>query len=212
MSARDQMVGPWQVPVSDVGVTATGYDGYTAEAMAMGERSPVALLDAPASGRLAIGEAVTNIAAADIARLDQVRLSANWMAACGEPGEDADLFATVKAIGEELCPALGITIPVGKDSLSMKSGWESAQGPRSVVAPVSLIVSAFAPVRDVRRTLTPQAHARAAPVAHRPGKGRTLAILFAQVTELVVSPPISIHELWRVCSPRSPRSSRTISS
>jgi phosphoribosylformylglycinamidine synthase len=153
---RDQMVGPWQVPVSDVGVTATGYDGYTGEAMAMGERSPVALLDAPASGRLAIGEAITNIAAADIARLDDVRLSANWMAACGEPGEDADLYATVRAVGEELCPALGITIPVGKDSLSMKSSWESAQGTRSVVAPVSLIVSAFAPVSDVRRTLTPQ--------------------------------------------------------
>ena len=153
---RDQMVGPWQVPVSDVGVTATGYGGYTGEAMAMGERTPVALLDSPASGRLAIGEAITNIAAADIVRLDEVRLSANWMAACGEPGEDADLFATVNAVGEELCPALGITIPVGKDSLSMKSGWESAQGMRSVVAPVSLIVSAFAPVRDVRRTLTPQ--------------------------------------------------------
>jgi len=153
---RDQMVGPWQVPVSDVGVTATGYDGYTGEGMAMGERAPVALLDAPASGRLAIGEAITNIAAADVAKLGQVRLSANWMAACGEPGEDADLFATVKAVGEELCPALGITIPVGKDSLSMKSGWESAQGAHSVVAPVSLIVSAFAPVRDVRRTLTPQ--------------------------------------------------------
>ena len=153
---RDQMVGPWQVPVSDVAVTATGYDGYTGEAMAMGERTPVALLDGPASGRLAIGEAITNIAAADITQLDQVRLSANWMAACGEPGEDAELFATVKAVGEELCPALDLTIPVGKDSLSMKSSWQSPAGPRSVVAPVSLIVSAFAPVRDVRRTLTPQ--------------------------------------------------------
>ncbi len=153
---RDQMVGPWQVPVSDVGVTATGYDGYTGEAMAMGERTPVALLDGPASGRLAIGEAITNIVAADIAQLDQVRVSANWMAACGEPGEDADLYATVKAVGEELCPALDVTIPVGKDSLSMKSSWRGAEGPREVVAPVSLIISAFAPVRDVRRTLTPQ--------------------------------------------------------
>ncbi len=153
---RDQMVGPWQVPVSDVGVTASSYDGYTGEAMAMGERTPVALLDAPASGRLAIGEAITNILAADVAQLDQVRLSANWMAACGEPGEDADLYATVKAVGEELCPALDITIPVGKDSLSMKSSWGDPQGARSVVAPVSLIVSAFAPVRDVRRTLTAQ--------------------------------------------------------
>ncbi len=153
---RDQMVGPWQVPVSDVGVTATGYDGYTGEAMAMGERTPVALLDGPASGRLAIGEAITNMVAADVTQLDQVRLSANWMAACGEPGEDAELYATVKAVGEELCPALDLTIPVGKDSLSMKSSWQDAAGTHSVVAPVSLIVSAFAPVRDVRRTLTPQ--------------------------------------------------------
>ncbi len=163
MICRDQMVGPWQVPVSDVAVTATGYDGHTGEGMAMGERTPVALLDGPASGRLAIGEAITNIAAADVVGLDQVRLSANWMAACGEPGEDADLYATVKAVGEDLCPALGITIPVGKDSLSMKSGWDSAAGTHSVVAPVSLIVSAFAPVRDVRRTLTPQLRLDAGP-------------------------------------------------
>jgi phosphoribosylformylglycinamidine synthase len=153
---RDQMVGPWQVPVSDVGVTATGHDGYSGEAMAVGERTPVALLDGPASARLAIGEAITNIVAADIKQLDRVRLSANWMAACGEPGEDAELYATVKAVGEELCPALDLTIPVGKDSLSMKSSWPDAGGTRSVVAPVSLIVSAFAPARDVRRTLTPQ--------------------------------------------------------
>jgi phosphoribosylformylglycinamidine synthase len=156
MIARDQMVGPWQVPVADVAVTASDYVGYSGEAMAMGERSPVALLDAPASGRLAVGEAITNIVAADIAALDQVRLSANWMAACGEPGEDAALFAAVKAVGEELCPALGITIPVGKDSLSMKSAWMSDERSYSVIAPVSLIVSAFAPVRDIRRTLTPQ--------------------------------------------------------
>ena len=154
--ARDQMIGPWQVPVSDVAVTASDYVGYTGEAMAMGERSPVALLDAPASGRLAVGEAITNIAAADIEALDQVRLSANWMAACGEAGEDAALFATVKAVGEELCPALGITIPVGKDSLSMKSAWAGIERSYSVISPVSLIVSAFAPVRDIRRTLTPQ--------------------------------------------------------
>jgi phosphoribosylformylglycinamidine synthase len=154
--ARDQMIGPWQVPVSDVAVTASDYVGYTGEAMAMGERTPVALLDAPASGRLAVGEAITNIVAADIQALDQVRLSANWMAACGEPGEDAALFATVKAVGEELCPALGITIPVGKDSLSMKSTWNGREGNHSVIAPVSLIVSAFAPVRDIRRTRTPQ--------------------------------------------------------
>jgi phosphoribosylformylglycinamidine synthase len=160
---RDQMVGAWQVPVSDVAVTATGYDGYTGEAMAMGERTPVALADGPASGRLAVGEAITNIVAADITQLDQVRLSANWMAACGEPGEDAELYATVRAVGEELCPALDLTIPVGKDSLSMQSSWQESSGSRSVVAPVSLIVSAFAPVRDVRRTLTPALRLDAGP-------------------------------------------------
>ena len=122
----------------------------------MGERTPLALLDAAASGRMAVGEAVTNIAAADIARIEDIRLSANWMAACGEPGEDADLYDTVRAVGMELCPALGIAIPVGKDSLSMKTAWREGGEARKVVAPVSLIVSAFAPVADVRRTLTPQ--------------------------------------------------------
>jgi len=122
----------------------------------MGERTPLALLDGPASGRMAVGEAVTNIAAADVRRLGDVRLSANWMAACGQPGEDAALFDTVRAVGEELCPALGIAIPVGKDSLSMRSAWSDAEGQHAVVAPVSLIVSAFAPVGDVRRTLTPE--------------------------------------------------------
>ena len=156
MISRDPMVGPWQVPVSDVAVTLSDYTSATGEAMAMGERTPLALLNAPASGRMAVAEAVTNIAAADIASLDQVRLSANWMAACGEPGEDADLYATVKAVGEEFCPALGITIPVGKDSLSMKTTWNSEKGARRMVSPLSLIVSAFAPVRDARRTLTPQ--------------------------------------------------------
>jgi phosphoribosylformylglycinamidine synthase len=158
MISRDPMVGPWQVPVSDVAVTLSDYTSVTGEAMAIGERTPLALLNAPASGRMAVAEAVTNIAAADIASLDQVRLSANWMAACGEPGEDADLYATVKAVGEEFCPALGITIPVGKDSLSMKTTWDGEQGARRMVAPLSLIVSAFAPVRDARRTLTPQLH------------------------------------------------------
>jgi phosphoribosylformylglycinamidine synthase len=156
MISRDPMVGPWQVPVSDVAVTLSSYTSHTGEAMAMGERTPLALLDAPASGRMAVAEAVTNIAAADIGAISDVRLSANWMAACGEPGEDADLYATVKAVGEEFCPALGITIPVGKDSLSMKTSWTQAGRARKMVAPLSLIVSAFAPVRDVRRTLTPQ--------------------------------------------------------
>ncbi|HRZ52979.1 MAG TPA: phosphoribosylformylglycinamidine synthase [Candidatus Contendobacter sp.] len=156
---RDQMVGPWQVPVSDVAVTTTSFDVYTGEAMAMGERTPLAVLNAPASGRMAVGEAITNIAAARIEKLGDVKLSANWMAAAGHPGEDARLFDTVKAVGMELCPALGIAIPVGKDSLSMKTVWEADGVGKSVVAPLSLIISAFAPVQDVRRTLTPQLRA-----------------------------------------------------
>jgi phosphoribosylformylglycinamidine synthase len=154
--SRDQMVGPWQVPVADVAVSLSDYEGYTGEAMAMGERAPVALLRAPASGRLAVAEAITNIAAADVRRLTDIRLSANWMAACGVAGEDADLYATVRAVGVELCSSLGLTIPVGKDSLSMRTAWSDASGTHAVVAPVSLIVSAFAPVADARRTLTPQ--------------------------------------------------------
>ena len=156
MISRDPFVGPWQVPVSDVAVTVNDYFSTRGEAMAMGERTPLALLDSAAAARMAVAEAVTNVAAADIARLEDVRLSANWMAACGEPGEDADLYDAVRTVGEEFCPALGIAIPVGKDSLSMKTAWQADDGPRKVVAPVSLIVSAFAPVRDVRRTLTPQ--------------------------------------------------------
>jgi len=154
--ARDQMVGPWQVPVADCAVTASDYAGYAGEAMAMGERTPLALLDAPASGRMAIGEAITNIAAAPIARLGDIRLSANWMAAAGHPGEDARLYETVKAVGIELCPRLGIAVPVGKDSMSMTTVWEQNGARQEMTAPLSLIVSAFAPVDDVRRTLTPQ--------------------------------------------------------
>jgi phosphoribosylformylglycinamidine synthase len=154
--SRDQMVGPWQVPVADVAVSLSSYVEYSGEAMAMGERAPVAVIDAPASGRLAVGEAITNILAADIHRLGDIRLSANWMAACGEPGEDADLYATVKAVSIDLCAALGITIPVGKDSLSMKTAWRDEGGEHAVVAPVSLIISAFAPVQDARLTLTPE--------------------------------------------------------
>ena len=153
---RDQMIGPWQVPVADVGVSCSGYEGYTGEALAMGERTPVALLNPAASGRMAVGEALTNILAADIAELSDIKLSANWMAAAGAPGEDAGLYATVKAVGEELCPQLGIAIPVGKDSMSMQTRWEENGEQRVMTAPLSLIVSAFAPVRDVRRTLTPQ--------------------------------------------------------
>ncbi|HEV7715587.1 MAG TPA: phosphoribosylformylglycinamidine synthase, partial [Steroidobacteraceae bacterium] len=153
--SRDQMVGPWQVPVSDVAVTLADYTGHAGEAMSMGERTPVAVLNGPASGRLAVAEAITNILAADVESLAKIRLSANWMAAAGEPGEEASLYETVRAVGEELCPALGIAIPVGKDSLSMKTTWSEGAATKSVIAPVSLIVSAFAPVRDVRNTLTP---------------------------------------------------------
>jgi len=153
---RDQMVGPWQVPVADCAITLADHLGHAGEAMAIGERSPLALLDAPASGRMAIGEALTNLAAAGIDALDDVVLSANWMAACGHPGEDAHLYDTVRAVGMELCPALGICIPVGKDSLSMKTLWRDAHGEHAVIAPVSLVVSAFAPLGDVRRHATPQ--------------------------------------------------------
>ena len=165
MVSRDPLVGPWQVPVSDVAVTVADYRGRAGEAMAMGERTPVAVLDAPASGRLAVGEAITNILAADVPSLSRIRLSANWMAACGEPGEDAALYETVYAVGKELCPALGIAIPVGKDSLSMRTSWQEGGTQRSVVAPVSLIVSAFAPVDDVRRTWTPALSVRERPTA-----------------------------------------------
>jgi len=154
--ARDQMVGPWQVPVADVAVTATSFDVYTGEAMAMGERTPLALLDAPASGRMAIGETLTNIAASRIGKLSDIKLSANWMSAAGHPGEDARLYDTVKAVGMELCPELGITIPVGKDSMSMATRWNDEGVDKSVTSPLSLIVTGFAPVTDIRQTLTPQ--------------------------------------------------------
>jgi phosphoribosylformylglycinamidine synthase len=154
--ARDQMVGPWQVPVADVAVTATSFDVYTGEAMAMGERTPLALLDAPASGRMAIGETLTNIAASAIGKISDIKLSANWMSAAGHPGEDARLYDTVKAVGMELCPELGITIPVGKDSMSMKTRWSDGDEEKSVTSPLSLIVTGFAPVTDIRRTMTPQ--------------------------------------------------------
>ena len=153
---RDQMVGPWQVPVADVAVTSTGFDTYHGEAMAMGERTPVALLQHAASARMAVGEALTNLAAARIEDLSRTVLSANWMAPAGHPGEDAGLYEAVKAVGMELCPELNITIPVGKDSMSMKTVWQEAGETREVTAPLSLIISAFAPVKDVRKTLTPQ--------------------------------------------------------
>jgi phosphoribosylformylglycinamidine synthase len=154
--ARDQLVGPWQVPVSDCAVTAAGFKAYTGEAMAVGERTPVAIYDGPASARLAVTEAVLNIAAADVVALTDIRLSANWMAAVGTDADDFALYEMVRVVGEELCPVLGIAVPVGKDSLSMRTQWRHEGEERSVRAPVSLIVSAFAPVGDIRQTLTPE--------------------------------------------------------
>ncbi|WP_318475027.1 phosphoribosylformylglycinamidine synthase [Photobacterium leiognathi] len=154
--ARDQMVGPWQVPVANCAVTAASYDSYHGEAMAMGERTPVALLDFGASARLAVGEAVTNIACSDIGDMKRINLSANWMSPAGHPGEDAGLYEAVKAVGEELCPALGLTIPVGKDSMSMKTKWQQDGEEKEVTSPLSLIITAFGRVEDVRKTVTPQ--------------------------------------------------------
>ena len=158
LTHRDQMVGPWQVPVADVAVTLADYQGFKGEAMAMGERTPLAAINAPASGRMAVAEAITNMLAAPI-ELPKVKMSANWMAACGEPGEDADLYATVKAVGMELCPALNISIPVGKDSLSMRTQWNEEGVTKKVTSPVSLIITGFAAIDDVRTTLTPQLNA-----------------------------------------------------
>ena len=156
MVARDQMVGPWQVPVADCAVTASSFDVYSGEAMAMGERTPLALLNAAASGRMAIGETLTNIAAARIEKISDIKLSANWMSAAGHPGEDARLYDTVHAVGMQLCPELGICIPVGKDSMSMKTRWQEEGVDKSVTSPLSLIVTGFAPVVDIRQTMTPQ--------------------------------------------------------
>lgn len=164
MTARDQMVGPWQIPVADVAVTTMGYQTYLGEAFALGERAPLALIDPAASARMAVGEVITNIAAASIEDLSEIKLSANWMAAAGHGGEDAALYDAVYAIAMELCPQLGISIPVGKDSLSMKTTWQESSGNKTgekkeVIAPLSLIISAFARVSDVRKTLTPQLRA-----------------------------------------------------
>jgi len=156
MVARDQMVGPWQVPVADVAVTTSSLDSYTGEAMSMGERTPLAILNAPASGRMAVGEALTNLAAASITKRNHIKLSANWMAAAGHHGEDEKLYKTVEAVGMELCPALDIAIPVGKDSMSMKTVWQEEGKEKSVTSPLSLVITAFAPVADARATLTPE--------------------------------------------------------
>jgi phosphoribosylformylglycinamidine synthase len=199
--SRDQMVGPWQVPVADAAVSLSSYDEYSGEAMAMGERSPVAVIDPPASGRLAVAEALTNILAADIRHLTDIRLSANWMAACGEPGEDADLYATVRAVSE-LCTTLGITIPVGKDSLSMKTAWRDAAGEHAVIAPISLIVSAFAPVADARKTLTPELDtsqpSRLLLVDLGAGKNRLGGSCWAQVHSQSGGPPPDLDDPARL--------------
>lgn len=189
-TVRDQMVGPWQVPVADCAVTAMSFEGYLGEAMSMGERTPLAVINAAASGRMAVGEALTNIAAAPIADISDIKLSANWMAACGQPGQDAALFDTVKAVGMELCPALGISIPVGKDSLSMRTTWQDDGEDKSVISPVSLIVSAFAPVYDIRKSLTPQLRTDAGDtvliaIDLGRGKNRLGASCFAQVMQQI---------------------------
>lgn len=189
-TVRDQMVGPWQVPVADCAVTTMSFEGYLGEAMAMGERTPLAVINAAASGRMAVGEALTNIAAAPIADISDIKLSANWMAACGQPGQDAALFDTVKAVGMELCPALGISIPVGKDSLSMRTTWKDEGEDKAVISPVSLIVSAFSPVYDVRKSLTPQLRTDAGDtvliaIDLGRGKNRLGASCFAQVMQQI---------------------------
>ena len=156
LSARDQMVGPCQVPVADAAITTAGFDSHAGEAMAIGERTPIALLDPAAASRMAAGEALTNIACAPILNTRQVKFSANWMAPAGHPGEDAGLHDAVRTLGMEFCPALGIAVPVGKDSLSMRTVWKDEGGEHSVTAPISLVISAFAPVTDVRASLTPE--------------------------------------------------------
>ncbi|WP_394779004.1 phosphoribosylformylglycinamidine synthase, partial [Undibacterium sp.] len=176
------------VPVADCAVTTMSLEGYLGEAMSMGERTPLAVINAAASGRMAVGEAITNIAAAPIKDISDIKLSANWMAACGQPGQDAALFDTVKAVGMELCPALGISIPVGKDSLSMRTTWKDGEQQKSVTSPVSLIISAFAPVYDVRKSLTPQIRLDAGDTSLilidlGRGKNRLGASAFAQVMQ-----------------------------
>jgi phosphoribosylformylglycinamidine synthase len=186
LCARDQMVGPWQVPVADCATTTLGFGEYAGEAFSIGERTPLAVVNAPASGRMAVGEALTNLAAAPVGDLSVVKLSANWMAAAGAPGEDAALFDTVRAVALELCPALGISIPVGKDSMSMRTAWADGGERHEVVSPLSLIVSAFAPCDDVRGTLTPQLRRDCGPTVLvladlAPGRARLGGSVLAQV-------------------------------
>lgn len=197
--ARDQFVGPWQVPVADVAVTTSSYDSYVGEAMAMGERTPVALLDGPASGRLAVAEAIANIAAAPIAKLADIKMSANWMCAAGHDGEDAILYNTVKAVGMELCPELDITIPVGKDSMSMKTRWQDNGEDKAVTSPTSLVITGFAPVTDARQVLTPELKLNAGEtdivlVDLGRGKNRLGGSCLAQVYEQVGAVPADLDD------------------
>ncbi|MEE2673081.1 MAG: phosphoribosylformylglycinamidine synthase [Myxococcota bacterium] len=205
LCVRDPMVGPWQVPVADAAVTASDFDGYSGEAMAIGERTPVALLDAAAAARMSVGEALTNIASAGITATGHIKLSANWMAPAGHPGEDARLYDAVRAVGEELCPALGIAVPVGKDSLSMKTVWEEDGLQHSVTAPISLIVTAFAPVRDVRAAVTPQLRTDVGPtslllVDLGAGRNRLGASALAQVYGQLGSEPPDVDDPKRLRS------------
>jgi phosphoribosylformylglycinamidine synthase len=195
-------VGPWQVPVADCAVTLMSFEGYAGEAMAMGERTPLAVIDAAAASRIAIGEAITNIAAADV-ELRRIKLSANWMAACGQPGEDAKLFHAVRA-ASELCQQLGISVPVGKDSLSMKTAWRDGTQDKTVSAPVSLIVSAAAPVDDVRHSLTPQLVADADTllvlVDLGAGRNRLGGSILAQVTQQISNEAPDVEDAARLAA------------
>ncbi len=200
LSSRDPMVGPWQVPVADCAITLADYAGFRGEAMSMGERTPLASVDGPASGRMAVGEAITNLLAAPI-ELPRVKLSCNWMAACGEPGEDAALYDTVRAVGMELCPALGISVPVGKDSLSMRTRWADVGANRQVTAPVSLIVSAFATLSDVRPALTPQLQPGATSLVLVDlgfGKNRMGGSMLSQVTDQFGGAPADLDDPSRL--------------
>ena len=188
LTARDQMVGPWQTPVADVAVSLWDFEGFGGQAMALGERSPVAILNPAAASRLALGEALTNLVAADIGPLETVKLSANWMAACGEAGQDAALFDAVQALAKEICPALSLSIPVGKDSLSMRTVWNEASGSKSVISPVSLNLTAVATVADARRTWTPMLQRAEAPtvllfIDLGQGKNRMAGSMLAQTVE-----------------------------
>ena len=200
LSSRDPMVGPWQVPVADCAITLADYSGFRGEAMSMGERTPLASVNASASGRMAVGEALTNLLAAPI-ELPRVKLSCNWMAACGEPGEDAALYDTVRAVGMELCPALGISVPVGKDSLSMRTRWKEGDQSRQVTAPISLIVSAFVTLADIRTALTPQLQAGATSLILIDlgfGKNRLGGSMLAQVTNQFGGEPPDVDDPARL--------------